>query len=84
MPCCTDETITGGNVNVQVTYNGFPFEKSYDLCTLTKKVNYPCPLKQGKVHVSLPVKVPSIAPKVSPQSGIVLHCVYCSCCVPLP
>lgn len=60
-----DEVITGGKVDIKITYNIFPYKITYNLCDLTKKVNHTCPLKKGKVSITVPTKIPKEAPKVS-------------------
>ncbi len=61
----TDEVISGGDVEINLTYEGIvPFKTKSKLCDLTKKVNYPCPLPKGVVHVSVPTKIPKEAPTV--------------------
>ena len=52
-------------MKLHLVYLFLPYDMMFHLCDLTKKVGHPCPIPKGTLNVSVPTKVPKIAPKVS-------------------
>lgn len=65
LPTYTDETVTGGQMNVIIYYDAPIFNKDYDLCDKSSQAGLDCPIKPRQYTLSTSLPIPSLFPAVS-------------------
>lgn len=64
--CFTGETISGGNVNVELKLDGIKlYSGKFDVCESLKQGNFSCPLPASNYYVKESTEIPGEAPPVS-------------------
>lgn len=68
-------------MKLHLVYSFLPYDMTFHLCDLTKKVGHPCPIPKGTLSVSVPTKIPNYAPKVSLFVHVMILLVIDACTV---
>ena len=60
-----DESVTSGQIEIDLKYGIFPVHQKTDLCDALKTAGQACPLQKGIQTLSIVETIPSAAPGVS-------------------